>query len=86
MNPRLYDKNIEGKCFKFCFPDISISGSLFPIFFPLRTPVCVQPGIPLIVHLWRCCGSTKVWYEWCVSSPVSTPVQNPNGRSYWVGL
>ncbi|XP_027075061.2 protein arginine N-methyltransferase 1.5 [Coffea arabica] len=60
--------------------------SWFPIFFPLRTPVCVQPGIPLIVHLWRCCGSTKVWYEWCVSSPVSTPVQNPNGRSYWVGL
>lgn len=32
----------------------------FPAFFPLRTPVCIQPGSPLEVHLWRCCGSTKV--------------------------
>ncbi|KAI5656709.1 hypothetical protein M9H77_25502 [Catharanthus roseus] len=35
--------------------------SWFPIFFPFRTPVCIQPGIPLEVHLWRCCGSTKVY-------------------------
>ncbi|CAI9115602.1 OLC1v1016543C1 [Oldenlandia corymbosa var. corymbosa] len=60
--------------------------SWFPIFFPLRTPVCVQPGVPLEVHMWRCCGSTKVWYEWCVASPTSSPVHNTNGRSYWVGL
>ncbi|KAF9616785.1 hypothetical protein IFM89_032338 [Coptis chinensis] len=33
--------------------------SWFPIFFPLRTPICVQPGSPLEVHFWRCCGSTK---------------------------
>lgn len=32
----------------------------FPIFFPLRTPVCVRPGTPLEVHFWRCCGATKV--------------------------
>lgn len=60
--------------------------SWFPIFFPLRTPVCLRPGIPLEVHMWRCSGSTKVWYEWCVSSPISSPVHNSNGRSYWVGL
>ncbi|XAR57652.1 Histone-arginine N-methyltransferase [Bertholletia excelsa] len=60
--------------------------SWFPIFFPLRTPVCVRPGSPLEVHLWRCCGSTKVWYEWCVTSPSTTPIHNSNGRSYWVGL
>jgi hypothetical protein len=34
----------------------------------------------------RCCDSKRVWYEWCVSSPVATPIQNPNGRSYWIGL
>ncbi|KAH6788310.1 SHK1 binding protein 1 [Perilla frutescens var. frutescens] len=60
--------------------------SWFPIFFPLRTPVCVQPGTPLEVHFWRCCGSTKVWYEWCVTSPSASPLHNTNGRSYWVGL
>lgn len=32
----------------------------FAIYFPLRTPVCIQPGSPLEVHFWRCCGSTKV--------------------------
>ncbi|KAH9759953.1 protein arginine N-methyltransferase 1.5 [Citrus sinensis] len=58
----------------------------FAIFFPLRTPVCIRPGSPLEVHFWRCCGSTKVWYEWCVASPNPSPVHNSNGRSYWVGL
>ncbi|KAK6129844.1 hypothetical protein DH2020_036430 [Rehmannia glutinosa] len=60
--------------------------SWFPIFFPLRTPVYVQPGTPLEVHFWRCCGSTKVWYEWCVTSPSASAMHNTNGRSYWVGL
>ncbi|KAK4757930.1 hypothetical protein SAY87_019231 [Trapa incisa] len=60
--------------------------SWFPIFFPLRKPICVQPGSALEVHFWRCVGSTKVWYEWCVASPCPSPVHNTNGRSYWVGL
>lgn len=60
--------------------------SWFPIFFPLRTPVCVRSGIPLELHIWRCSGSTKVWYEWCVASPSPSPIHNSNGRSYWVGL
>ncbi|XP_057957491.1 protein arginine N-methyltransferase 1.5 [Malania oleifera] len=60
--------------------------SWFAIFFPLRTPVCIRPGSPLEVHFWRCCGATKVWYEWCVSSPSPSPIHNTNGRSHWVGL
>ncbi|KAJ8758723.1 hypothetical protein K2173_000444 [Erythroxylum novogranatense] len=60
--------------------------SWFSIFFPLRTPVCIRPGSPLEVHFWRCCGSSKVWYEWCVTSPSQTAVHNSKGRSYWVGL
>lgn len=60
--------------------------SWFAIFFPLRTPVCVNPGSHLDVHFWRCCGPTKVWYEWGVTSPSASPIHNANGRSYWVGL
>ncbi|XP_062117161.1 protein arginine N-methyltransferase 1.5 [Humulus lupulus] len=60
--------------------------SWFAIFFPLRTPVCVEPGSNLEVHFWRCCGPTKVWYEWGVSSPSASAIHNSNGRSYWVGL
>ncbi|KAL1569290.1 Protein arginine N-methyltransferase 5 [Salvia divinorum] len=60
--------------------------SWFPIFFPLRAPVYVKPGTPLEVHFWRCCGSTKVWYEWSVTAPSASPLHNTNGRSYWVGL
>ncbi|KVH91541.1 Protein arginine N-methyltransferase [Cynara cardunculus var. scolymus] len=60
--------------------------SWFPIFFPLRSPVYVKAGSPLEFHIWRCCGNTKVWYEWCVTSPTSSPIHNSNGRSYWVGL
>ncbi|KAM7262837.1 hypothetical protein ACFE04_000520 [Oxalis oulophora] len=61
--------------------------SWFPIFFPLRTPVVVEPGKPLEVYFWRECGPTKVWYEWCVtSSNTRSPIHNSGGRSYWVGL
>ncbi|GAB2222938.1 hypothetical protein Droror1_Dr00017070 [Drosera rotundifolia] len=60
--------------------------SWFPIYFPLRSPVQVEGGRPLEVHIWRCCGPTKVWYEWCVASPTASPIHNSNGRSYWVGL
>ncbi|XP_004501256.1 protein arginine N-methyltransferase 1.5-like [Cicer arietinum] len=60
--------------------------SWFAIFFPLRTPICVKPGSKLEVDFWRCCGTTKVWYEWCVTSPSPSPIHNINGRSYWVGL
>ncbi|URE48004.1 PRMT5 arginine-N-methyltransferase [Musa troglodytarum] len=60
--------------------------SWFPIFFPLRTPLFVATGSPLEVHFWRCSSTSKVWYEWCVTSPTTSPVHNSNGRSYWVGL
>ncbi|KAJ6819644.1 protein arginine N-methyltransferase 5 isoform X1 [Iris pallida] len=60
--------------------------SWFPIFFPLRRPLCVPTGSPVEVHLWRCCSPTKVWYEWCVTEPSPLPLHNSNGRSYWVGL
>ncbi|XP_024517472.1 protein arginine N-methyltransferase 5 isoform X2 [Selaginella moellendorffii] len=60
--------------------------SWFSIFFPLRTPIYVPAGALLELHFWRCVAPTKVWYEWSVTSPTVSPLHNPNGRSYWVGL
>ncbi|KAK8940963.1 Protein arginine N-methyltransferase 5 [Platanthera zijinensis] len=59
---------------------------VFPIFFPLREPIYLPAGSHLNVEFLRCCAPAKVWYEWCVTSPITTPVHNVNGRSYWVGL
>ncbi|KAI4364355.1 hypothetical protein MLD38_020459 [Melastoma candidum] len=58
----------------------------FPIFFLLRTPVCIQSGGSLEAMFWRRASSSKVWYKWCVSSPSPSAIHNINGRSYWVGL
>eukprot|EP01105_Mastigella_eilhardi_P006288 TRINITY_DN17916_c0_g1_i1.p1 TRINITY_DN17916_c0_g1~~TRINITY_DN17916_c0_g1_i1.p1 ORF type:complete len:606 (+),score=151.62 TRINITY_DN17916_c0_g1_i1:51-1868(+) len=60
--------------------------SWFPIFLPLRNPVVVPAGSLVEVHLWRRCNKNKVWYEWTLTKPVDTPVHNPNGRSYCIGL
>lgn len=40
------------------------------------------------VAMWRCAGKHKVWYEWAVTAPhgAATPIHNPGGRSYYVGL
>ena len=60
--------------------------SWFPIYFPLRHPVYVTQGQRIEVHMWRCVSDTKVWYEWCLNAPTVSPIHNPNGRSYWIGL
>lgn len=60
--------------------------SWFPLYFPLRTPLRVAKGERVTVHMWRCSGGGKVWYEWSVTEPVVLPVHNPNGRSYYIGL
>lgn len=66
--------------------------SWFPIFFPLVSPVDVGAGEGVAVHVWRCAAPGRVWYEWAAevgggASPrVTTPIHNPGGRSYYVGL
>jgi protein arginine N-methyltransferase 5 len=69
-------------------PNRFISGmfSWFPFFIPLLIPLKVKKGEEVSVAVWRCVSTEKVWYEWCLTSPVSTPIQNPNGVAYWVGL
>ena len=60
--------------------------SWLSIFFPLKTPLFVPSGSTVEICLWRKVNRTKVWYEWCVTKPTITPIQNPGGRSYWLGL
>jgi len=61
--------------------------SWFPLYFPLRTPLFAAAGEPVTVNMWRAVSATKVWYEWSVTTPHhASPVHNPNGRSYWIGL
>lgn len=59
--------------------------SWFPMFIPLNPFVTVRKGDVVSVSVWRRVSSRKVWYEWCMTSPQSTPIQNVNGESYWVG-
>ena len=60
--------------------------SWFPLFVPLRQPQAVAKGDTVAVHVWRCVDGTKVWYEWATTSPAVSPIHNPTGRSYWIGL
>lgn len=45
--------------------------------------------ITLIISLsyrLRCVDDRKVWYEWSLSAPICTPIQNSGGSSSWIGL
>ncbi len=52
----------------------------------MQTPVYVPKGGVIGVELWRNLNDHKAWYEWAVTSPVVSPVHNPLGRSYYIGL
>src|SRR5690606_14926944 len=60
--------------------------SWFPYFIPLERPIYVKQGSQVLVHFNRRVDSKRVWYEWCVTEPVATPIHNPHGRSSWIGL
>eukprot|EP01100_Stratorugosa_tubuloviscum_P003408 TRINITY_DN1821_c3_g1_i1.p1 TRINITY_DN1821_c3_g1~~TRINITY_DN1821_c3_g1_i1.p1 ORF type:complete len:645 (-),score=289.85 TRINITY_DN1821_c3_g1_i1:119-2053(-) len=60
--------------------------SWFPIYFPIRNPIYVDQNQIIDLNMWRCCTNQKVWYEWAITQPITTPIHNPNGRSYWIGL
>lgn len=58
--------------------------SWFPIFFPLPEPVHIPEEGIIEMSFWRTENADKVWYQWCLHSPVKTSVMNPNGRSYFI--
>ncbi|XP_072024146.1 protein arginine N-methyltransferase 5-like [Amphiura filiformis] len=60
--------------------------SWFPFFFPIKEPLCLHGKSKLTVHFWRNSTSRNVWYEWCVTEPVTTAIHNINGQSYTIGM
>jgi len=60
--------------------------SWFPLFIPLANPVKVNQDDIITVCIWRCVTAHKVWYEWCLTSPICTPIQNSSGHASFVGL
>ena len=46
----------------------------------------VPDGGVVSVQFWRHVSSHKVWYEWALLQPQISPIHNPNGRSYHIGL
>ena len=60
--------------------------SWFPIFLPITTPLRVNAGDVVTINVWRCTSSLKVWYEWCMSQPFPSAIQNSRGASYSVSL
>ena len=60
--------------------------SWFPLYVPLRHPALVPDGGTVEAHFWRHVSARRVWYEWALTQPVTSPIHNANGRSYHIGL
>jgi protein arginine N-methyltransferase 5 len=65
-------------------------GSWFPMYFPIKQPIlCINHD--LVVRVWRCASSDRVWYEWEVMTEKegimmqTSGIHNPNGKTYWIG-
>jgi len=69
-------------------PDTNSEGmfSWFPIYLPLRTPLAVRKGDRIDSHWWRRHAGGKAWYEWSLTQPSASPIQNPGGRSWTMAL
>ncbi len=82
-----FDSQLYSDVYLSIYPQTHSPGmfSWFPIYFPLRTPIYVPGKSTLEIQFWRCVSASKVWYEWCVSGPIPSPVHNPNGRSSHIG-
>lgn len=60
--------------------------SWFTLFFPIAEPMFVKAGEIIKLNIWRCIGSSKVWYEWSTSEPIITHIHNHNGRSCSISM
>lgn len=52
--------------------------------FIFKEPIHITADDTIQVAFWRLDSIDKVWYEWCVESPIKTAIFNPNGRSYFI--
>lgn len=56
--------------------------SWFSLYFPLSEPQQLRAGDKINVNFWRCISSSKVWYEWCTTSPHNSHVHNLKGWAF----
>jgi len=83
-----FDCTLYGDVRMSIHPETASEGmfSWFPMFFPLQVPVFLRKGDTLRSHWWRRHDARRVWYEWALSEPAASSVQNPGGRSWAIGL
>lgn len=60
--------------------------SWFPIYYPILIPLFVPAKSNFKVCFWRQSDGQRVWYEWCVTSPIATQIQNQGGKSSYISL
>lgn len=60
--------------------------SWFSIYFPISEPQHLKAGDTLKLHMWRCVGPHKVWYEWSTSAPHKSHIHNHNARSSFISM
>ena len=55
--------------------------SWFPMYFPIEKPVTLGLGQRVEATMWRCSSKQekKVWYEWAVTSPLTSKIHNGSG-------
>jgi len=58
--------------------------SWFPLLFPLSHPICCNDSeCRVTFHIWRkVVPGKRIWYEWMLTEPVTTPLHNANGHCY----
>ena len=60
--------------------------SFFPIYLPIRQPFRLKRNEDIDATFFRIVDSKKMHYEWCITSPYTTDIQNQNGTSYFISL
>jgi len=84
-----FDSNLYKDVMLSIVPETHSPGmfSWFPILFPIRVPLTVTKGSEITIDIWRRCTSKNVWYEWAFQCGGQiSPIHNPKGRSYTIGL
>ena len=51
-------------------------------FIPLPFQIDIHQGDSIQFHILRQTDDAYVWHEWCVTSPLATPLQNSRGRTW----
>ncbi|KAF7456455.1 Protein arginine N-methyltransferase 5 [Cryptosporidium felis] len=60
--------------------------SWFDFFIPIDNPISISKSDIITFNIWRKSSKDKIWYEWLVTSPLTSHLHNSNGRIYSIYL